>query len=52
MKPKRMRWAEHVARMETKVNAYMILVEKPEGTGQVGRPRYRWGVILKWLLER
>jgi hypothetical protein len=27
---RRMRWAEHIARMETKKNAYRILVGKPE----------------------
>jgi hypothetical protein len=29
--PRRMRWAEHVARMGEKRNAYRILVGKPEG---------------------
>jgi hypothetical protein len=31
IKPRRMRWAGHVARMEEKRNAYRILVGKPEG---------------------
>jgi hypothetical protein len=31
LKSRRMRLAGHVARMEEKRNAYMILVEKPEG---------------------
>jgi hypothetical protein len=35
IKSKRMRWAEHIARMGEKRNAYRILVGKPEGK----RPR-------------
>jgi hypothetical protein len=30
-KPRRMRWAGHVARIGEKMNAYRILVGKPEG---------------------
>jgi hypothetical protein len=39
---RRMRWAEHVARMGEKRNAYRILVGKPEGKRPLGRPRLRW----------
>jgi hypothetical protein len=35
---KRMKWAAHVARMETKRNAYRIFVGKPEGKRPQGRP--------------
>jgi hypothetical protein len=38
----RMGWAEHVARIEEKRNAYRILVGKPEGKRPLGRPRRRW----------
>jgi hypothetical protein len=31
IKSRMMRWAEHVARMEGKRNAYRLLVGKPEG---------------------
>jgi hypothetical protein len=31
MKPRRMRWAWHVAHMGKKRNAYRVLVQKPEG---------------------
>jgi hypothetical protein len=41
-KSKRMRWAEHVARMGETRNAYRILVGKPEGKRPLGRPRPRW----------
>jgi hypothetical protein len=37
-----MRWAGHVARMGETRNAYRILVGKPEGKRQLGRPRRRW----------
>jgi hypothetical protein len=39
---RRMRWAEDVARMGEKRNAYRLLVENPEGRRQLGRPRCRW----------
>jgi hypothetical protein len=38
----RMRWAGYVARMGEKRNAYRLLVGKPEGKRQLGRPRSRW----------
>jgi hypothetical protein len=41
IKSRRMRWAEHVARMREKKNAYRILVGKPEGKRPLGRPRRR-----------
>jgi hypothetical protein len=41
-KSRRMRWAEHVARMREKENAYGILVGKPEGKRPLRRPRRRW----------
>jgi hypothetical protein len=41
-KSRRMRWAGNVARMREKRNAYRLLVGKPEGKKQLGRPRRRW----------
>jgi hypothetical protein len=41
IKSRRMRWAEHVARMGATRNAYRIVVGKPEGKRQLGRPRRR-----------
>jgi hypothetical protein len=38
---RRMRWAGHVARMGKKRDAYRLLVGKPEGKRQLGRPRRR-----------
>jgi hypothetical protein len=40
IKPRRMRWAGHVARME-KRNVYRILAGKPERNRPLGRPRHK-----------
>jgi hypothetical protein len=42
IKSRRMKWAGHVVRMGEKRNAYRILLGKPEGKRQLGRPRRRW----------
>ena len=42
IKPRRMRWAGHVARMGEERDAYRVLVGKPEGKRQLVRPRRRW----------
>jgi hypothetical protein len=42
IKSRRMRWADHVARMGEKRNAYRLLVRKPEGKAPLGRPRSMW----------
>ena len=41
IKLRRMRWAEHVARMGEEMGAYRVLVGKPEGKIPMGRPRRR-----------
>jgi hypothetical protein len=40
IKSRRIRWAEHVARIENR-NAYRLLVGNPEGKRPLGRPRRR-----------
>jgi hypothetical protein len=42
MKSRRMKWADHVARMGEKRKAYRSLVGKPEGKRPLERPRRRW----------
>jgi hypothetical protein len=42
IKSRRMRWAGHIARIETKRNAYRILMGKPKGKRPPGRPKRRW----------
>jgi hypothetical protein len=51
MNMSRMICAEHVARMGAKRNAYRILLEKPEGKRQLGRPRRRWVDNIKMDLR-
>jgi hypothetical protein len=51
IKSKRMRWAEHVARIGEKRKACGILVGKPEGKKQLGRPRRRWVNNIKMDLR-
>jgi hypothetical protein len=41
-KSRRMRWAEHAARMGEGRNVYRVLVGKPEGKRPLERPRRRW----------
>jgi hypothetical protein len=42
IKSRRMNWVRHVARLGEKMNAYRILVGKPEGKRLMERPRHRW----------
>jgi hypothetical protein len=51
VKPRRMRWAEHVTRMGEKRNAYRIFVGKPEGRRPLGKPRRRWMDNIKMDLR-
>jgi hypothetical protein len=52
IKSRKMRWAEHVARMGEGRGVYRVLVGRPEGKRPLGRPRHRWGDKLKWTLGR
>jgi hypothetical protein len=42
IKSRRLRWAEHVARMGEEKEVYKVLAGKPEGKRPLGRPRRRW----------
>jgi hypothetical protein len=52
VKSSRMRWAGHVARMGVGRGVHRILVGKPEGTRPMGRSRYRWEDILRWIFRK
>jgi hypothetical protein len=52
IKSKRMRWEEHVARMWEGRVVYKVLVGKHEGKRPLGRPRCRWGIILRWIFRK
>jgi len=51
IKSRRMRWAGHVARMGEEKEVYMVLLGKPEGRRQQGRPRRRWVDNIRMELE-
>jgi hypothetical protein len=51
IKSRRMRWPGHIARIGEKRNEYRIVVGKPEGNRPLERARYRWEMILKWILD-
>jgi hypothetical protein len=51
IKSRRLRWAEHVARMGERRGAYRVLVGKPEGRRPLGRPRRRWEDNIKMDLR-
>jgi hypothetical protein len=51
METNRMRWAGHVASMEEERGVHKVLVWKPEGKRQLGRPRRRWEDNIKMDLE-
>jgi hypothetical protein len=51
IKPRRMRWVGHVARMGETRNAYRILLGKPERKRPLGRPRRRWVDNIKMDLR-
>jgi hypothetical protein len=48
IKSRRMRGAEHVARMGDRIGANGILVGRPDGRRPLGRPT----IILKWIFKK
>jgi len=51
IKSRRIRWAEHVARMRERRGVYKVSVGKPEGKRPLGRPRRRWEYNIKIGLQ-
>jgi Branched-chain amino acid aminotransferase/4-amino-4-deoxychorismate lyase len=51
IKPKRLRWAGHVARMEEDRSAFKILTGKPTGKRPLGMPRGRWEDYIRLELK-
>jgi hypothetical protein len=51
IKPRRMRWAGHVACREEGRGVYSVLVGRPEGRRPLGRPRRRWEDNIKMDLR-
>jgi hypothetical protein len=52
IKSRRMRWAEHVARMGEGRGVYWVLVGRPEEKRSLGRPRSRWEDNIKMDLRK
>jgi hypothetical protein len=51
VKSRRMRLARHVARMREGRVVHGVLMGRPEGKRPLGRPRRRWGIILRWIFR-
>ena len=51
IKSRKMRWAEHVARMGERRGLYRALVGKPEGKKPLVRPGRRWENNIKMDLQ-
>jgi hypothetical protein len=51
IKPRRMRWAGHVACMGEGRNMYRVLVGRSEGKRPLERPRCRWEDVIKMDLR-
>jgi hypothetical protein len=47
IKPRRLRWVGHVARMVEGRGVYRVLVGKPKSKRPLGRPRHRWEDNIK-----
>ena len=52
IKSRRLRWAEHVARMDVGSGVNKVLVGKNKGKRPLGRPRRRWEEILRWNFRK
>jgi hypothetical protein len=52
VKSRRMRWAEHLMRMEEGRDVHRVLVGKPEGKKPLGKPRRRWEDNIKTHLQK
>jgi hypothetical protein len=51
MKSRRMRWVEHVTRMEQERKVYKVLVRKPEGKRPLTRPSLKWKCGIRMNLR-
>jgi hypothetical protein len=52
VKSRRMKWVGHVARMGEGRGVQRVLMGRPEGKRPLGRPRHRWGIILRWIFRK
>ena len=47
IKPRRLRWAGNISRMEEGRSSFKVLTDKPTGKRPLGRPRHRWEDNIK-----
>jgi len=52
VKSRRMKWAGHVARMGERRGVHRVLVRKPEGKRQLGKPRRKWEDNIKMDFQK
>ena len=52
IKSRRLRKADHVARLEEGRSAFKILTGKPTGKRSLGRPRRRWEGNIRMVLKQ
>jgi hypothetical protein len=51
IKSRRLRWADHVARMEEGKSDFKMLIGTPAGKSPLGKPRRRWEEDIKMDLK-
>ena len=51
IKPRRMRWVGHVARMGERTGVYRVLAERPEVKNQSEDPGVDGRIILGWMCQ-
>ena len=52
IKPRRLRWAGHVVRMEQNSSIFKVLTGTPTGKRSLGRPRCRWEDNIRMDLKK
>jgi hypothetical protein len=52
IKPRRMRWAGNVARMEERRDIYSVLVGKAEGKRPLGDLAVNGRIVLRWIFRK
>jgi hypothetical protein len=52
VKSRKIKWAEHMARMAEGSGVHRVLVGKPEGKRPLGRPRLRWEDKIEWIFRK
>ena len=51
IKSRRMRWTGYVVCIEDRKDSYRVVVGRPDGKRQLGRPGHRWEDIMKMDIQ-